>query len=60
VFTESKMLLAVIASSFGDCYPIVMIVSVQVIVLSQLAMTVSGTVYSSLLSVSSVPYMSGQ
>ena len=51
VSSQSKMILAVIASAFGDFYPIVMIASVEVLVLSQLLMIGIGVVYSSLLSV---------
>eukprot|EP01043_Picozoa_sp_COSAG02_P046141 COSAG02_NODE_4290_length_5544_cov_4.972452_4_plen_65_part_00 len=51
VSAQSKMLLAAISSSFGDCYPIVIVVAVQVVVLLQLLMAFAGTAYCSLQSV---------
>eukprot|EP01046_Picozoa_sp_COSAG06_P036627 COSAG06_NODE_4057_length_4617_cov_7.820496_1_plen_523_part_10 len=54
IATQSKFILAVIASSFGGCYPIVMVVSVQMVVISQLLLICSGTVYSSVHSLNAV------
>ena len=36
IATQAKFMLAIIASSFGDCFPTVMVVSVQLVVVSQL------------------------
>ena len=47
VSTQSKFMLAVIASSFGGCYPIVMVLSVELVVVGQLYMHQTGAVYSS-------------
>eukprot|EP01043_Picozoa_sp_COSAG02_P011098 COSAG02_NODE_403_length_23058_cov_12.124134_15_plen_849_part_00 len=54
IATQSKFILAVVASSFGDCYPIVMAVSVQAVVLSQLLLLYGGTVYSSVHSLNAI------
>jgi hypothetical protein len=55
IATQSKFILAVIASCFGGCYPIVMAASVQVVVISQLLLICYfGTVYSSVHSLNAV------
>ena len=38
VATQSKFALSVVASCFGDCYPFVVVASVEIFVLSQLAL----------------------
>ena len=51
---QFKFMLAIIASSFGGCYPIVMVVSVEVAVLTQLLMLRAGTIYSNVHSLNAV------
>jgi hypothetical protein len=52
--TQCKFVLAIIASSFGGCYPIVMAVAVQLVVVGQLALLWSGKTYSSVHSLNAV------
>ena len=54
VVTQCKFVLAIIASSFGGCYPIVMAVAVQLVVVGQLALLWSGKTYSSVHSLNAV------
>ena len=54
IVAQSKFVLGIIASSFGDCYPIVIVLSVELVVLSQLAMHQHGIVYSSVHSLNSI------
>eukprot|EP01043_Picozoa_sp_COSAG02_P048149 COSAG02_NODE_4698_length_5082_cov_4.415412_2_plen_1410_part_00 len=54
ISTQAKLMLAIIASSFGDCYPIVMVVSVQLVVVSQLLLLRNGTIYSNVLSLNAI------
>ena len=54
VVTQCKFVLGIIASSFGGCYPIVMAVTVQLVVVGQLALLWSGKTYSSVHSLNAV------
>ena len=51
VATQSKFALSVVASSFGSCYPRVVVASVEIFVASQLVMICKRT-YSNILTVS--------
>ena len=53
--TQFKFLMAIVASHFGGCHPIVVIVSQQIAVWSQLAMTLSGEVYCNVHSARIIP-----
>lgn len=54
VATQSKFMLAIIASTFGGCYPIVIVGSVLLMVVLQLLLLASGKMYSSVHSLNSV------
>ena len=50
--TQSKFFLAVIASTFGDCYPIIMLSCVAGVMLLQLSL--AGVTYSSVLTINAL------
>ena len=59
IAAQFKFSMAIVASSFGGCHPIVVIVSQQIAVWSQLAMTLSGEVYCNVHSVCTTIGMPG-
>ena len=54
--TQCKFMLAIIASSFGDCYPIIIAVSVQLVVIGQLVLLFSGRDYSNVHSLNAIRF----
>ena len=56
VSTQTKFMLAIIASTFGGCYPIGMVVCVLIPVLGQLLMLRAGTVYSNVHSLNAIRF----
>ena len=51
IATQLKFILALVASGVGGCYPIAMIVSQEIVMGSQLLLSVCGEVYSNVHSV---------